>query len=86
MKKLKTMKVKMVALALALYGALGAAYAHAAESATSTMDTVGGSILDSVIAVVTKFFTSYWPYILVFGVLFAVAGYFVRSARGGFRR
>jgi hypothetical protein len=44
-------------------------------SATSTLDTLGGVIITTVVDLATVIFTTYWPYVLVFGVLIALAAF-----------
>jgi hypothetical protein len=43
------------------------------EAATSTLATIGGSIVSTVVDLATTVFTDYWPYILVAGVIVALA-------------
>jgi hypothetical protein len=38
-------------------------------SATSTLATLGGVIIGTIVDLATVVFTTYWPYFLVFGVL-----------------
>jgi len=38
-------------------------------SATSTLDTLGGVIITTMVDLATTIFTTYWPYFLVGGVL-----------------
>lgn len=42
-------------------------------SATSTLSTLGGVIVNTVVDLATVIFTTYWPYILVFGVIISLA-------------
>lgn len=43
------------------------------ETATSTLATLGGVIINTGVSLATTVFTTYWPYILVFGVLISLA-------------
>ncbi|GEM_PF-3332681 len=38
-------------------------------TATSTLATLGGVIVNTIVDLATVVFTTYWPYFLVFGVL-----------------
>ena len=42
-------------------------------SATTTLATLGGVIVNTVVDLATVIFTTYWPYILVFGVIAGLA-------------
>jgi hypothetical protein len=42
-------------------------------TATSTLATLGTVIINTVVDLATVVFTTYWPYILVFGVLISLA-------------
>jgi hypothetical protein len=42
-------------------------------SATSTLATLGGTIINTVVSLAQVIFTTYWPYILVFGVIISLA-------------
>lgn len=42
-------------------------------SATSTLATLGGVIVNTIVDLATIVFTTYWPYILVFGVIVGLA-------------
>ena len=41
-------------------------------SATSTLDTIGGSMIETMVSLATTVFTTYWPYFLVVGVLISL--------------
>jgi hypothetical protein len=43
-------------------------------SATSTLDTLGASIINTTVSFVTIVITNYWPFILVFIVLAGLIG------------
>ena len=38
-------------------------------TATSTLATLGGVIINTIVDLATVVFTTYWPYFLVFGIL-----------------
>lgn len=40
-----------------------------APSATSTLDTIMTSIISTTVSLATTIFTTYWPYVLVFGII-----------------
>ena len=42
-------------------------------TATSTLNTLGGVIINTTVSLATVIFTTYWPYILVFGVIISLA-------------
>ena len=41
-------------------------------SATTTLSTLGTTIVDTGVGLAQTIFTTYWPYILVFGVLISL--------------
>jgi len=47
-------------------------------SASSTLDTIMGSIINTTVSLATTIFTTYWPYVLVFGVIAGLIGVFGR--------
>jgi len=53
-------------------------YAFAVDSATSTLDTIMGSIITTTVALATTLFTTYWPYVLVFAIISGLVGVFAR--------
>jgi hypothetical protein len=54
-------------------------------SATSTLATIGGVIVNTVVDLATVIFTTYWPYILVFGVIISLAIWGKRLISAGHR-
>jgi hypothetical protein len=54
-------------------------------TATSTLATLGGVIINTVVALATTIFTTYWPYILVFGVIISLAIWGKRLISAGHR-
>ena len=54
-------------------------------TATDTLATLAGVIINTGVAIATVVFTTYWPYILVFGVLIALA-FWVKRVIGFGRR
>ena len=54
-------------------------------SATSTLATIGGVIVNTVVDLATVIFTTYWPYILVFGVIISLALWGKRLISAGHR-
>lgn len=74
-KFLKAKAVAMYALFFTVGIALTAAAANAdVPTATSTLDTLGGVIINTVVSFATTVFTTYWPYALLAIVLSAVIG------------
>ena len=57
-------------------------------TATSTLATIGTVVINTVVDLATTIFTTYWPYILVFGILTGlviVATRFLHVGSGGHR-
>jgi hypothetical protein len=52
-------------------------------SASSTLATVMGSVVTTTVDLVTTVITTYWPYILVIGILGALVAVFTRFAHLG---
>jgi hypothetical protein len=50
-------------------------------TATSTLATLGTTIINTGVSLATTIFTDYWPYVLVFGVLISLA-YWVKRVIG----
>jgi hypothetical protein len=50
-------------------------------TATSTLEALGTTIINTGVSLATIVFQTYWPYILVFGVLIALA-YWVKRVVG----
>jgi len=42
-------------------------------TASSTLDTLGTTIVNTGVGLAQTIFTTYWPYILVFGVIISLA-------------
>lgn len=47
-------------------------------TATSTLATLGGTIINTGVSLATTIFEDYWPYILVFGVLIGLVTWIKR--------
>jgi hypothetical protein len=54
-------------------------------TATSTLATLGTTIINTGVDLATIIFTTYWPYILVFGVLVSLAIWIKRVIGMGHR-
>ena len=54
-------------------------------SATSTLDTLGSTIINTMVDLATVVFTTYWPYFLVGGVLIGLVYLAKRFIRIGGR-
>jgi hypothetical protein len=69
---------KVAGMSTAILGL--SAYACAAEtpSATTTLDTLMGTIINTTVSLATTIFTTYWPYVLVFGIIASLVGVFAR--------
>jgi hypothetical protein len=88
MGKIKLKVLSMYSLAVAfIIGLTSYNYASAAiPSATSTLDTLGGSIVNTGVDFATTVISTYWPYFLVFGILAAVLALFARFAHLGTKK
>jgi hypothetical protein len=68
-------------LALGVIVGLGAGLVNAATdvpSATSTLASIMGIIITTTVSLATTIFTTYWPYILVIGVIIGLIAWFKR--------
>lgn len=52
-------------------------------TATSTLDTLMGIIITTSVDLATTVFTTYWPYILIFGILATIVGLMARFVKLG---
>lgn len=52
-------------------------------SATSTLATIMASVVSTTVDLTTSIFTTYWPYVLVIGIIGALIGVFARLAHLG---
>lgn len=52
-------------------------------TATSTLATIMGSVVNTTVDLATTIFTTYWPYVLVIGIIGALVGVFARLAHIG---
>lgn len=55
----------------------------AVPSATTTLDTIMGIIITTTVSLATTIFTTYWPYILVVGVIVGLIAVFKRLVNAG---
>lgn len=70
--------------ALSILGLAGASASFASTpSATSTLDTLAGTIINTSVSLATTVLTTYWPYILVFAVLAALIAVFTKFVHLG---
>lgn len=54
-------------------------------SATTTLDTIGGTVITTGVGLAQTVFTTYWPYFLVGGVIVGLV-YFVKRLIGAGRK
>jgi H+/Cl- antiporter ClcA len=47
-------------------------------TASSTLATIMGVIVQTTVDLATTIFTTYWPYVLVFGIIAGLVGVFAR--------
>jgi hypothetical protein len=52
-------------------------------TATSTLDTIMTVVVNTTVSLATTIFTTYWPYILVIGIIGALVAGFARLAHLG---
>lgn len=52
-------------------------------SATSTLETIMTSVINTTVSLFTTLITDYWPYILVVGVIATLIGVFGRFVKKG---
>jgi hypothetical protein len=52
-------------------------------TATSTLSTIMGVIISTTVSLATTIFTTYWPYILVIGVIIGLIAWFKRLVHSG---
>ena len=62
---------------------LGTNAVGAVDSATTTLDSIMTVIIATTVELATTIFTTYWPYILVFGVIAGLVGVFARFVKIG---
>jgi len=55
----------------------------AVPSATSTLDTIMSSVIETTVGLVTTIFSTYWPYILIIGVISGLVAAFVKFTHIG---
>lgn len=51
--------------------------------ATTTLSTIMGVIIGTTVSLATTIFTTYWPYILVIGVIIGLIAWFKRLVHSG---
>lgn len=47
-------------------------------TASSTLATIMGVIVSTTVDLATTLFTTYWPYVLIFGIISGLVGVFAR--------
>jgi hypothetical protein len=63
--------------------ALGSFVGAQTPSATSTLDSIMGVIISTTVSLATTIFTTYWPYVLIFGVIAGLVGLFAKFVHLG---
>jgi hypothetical protein len=81
MKKISKCLGGLSAVALALL--VGVSANAQVESATSTLDSIMSTIISTTVGLATTIFTTYWPYVLVFGIIAGLVGVFARFLKIG---
>jgi hypothetical protein len=69
-----------------IFGLYAYAAGAAVPTATATLDTIMETVINTSVDLVTKIFTTYWPYALVIGVITGLVGLFVRFTRIGIHK
>lgn len=80
------MKKYLLALPALVVGGLVLAsngVSAAVPSATTTLDTIMGIIITTTVSLATTIFTTYWPYILIIGVITGLIVVFKRLVSAG---
>jgi len=52
-------------------------------TATSTLATIMGVVVNSTVDIATTVFTTYWPYVLIVGIIAGLIGVFARLTHLG---
>jgi hypothetical protein len=55
-------------------------------TATSTLATIMASVVNTTVDLATTIFTTYWPYVLVIGIIAGLVGVFARFTHIGIGR
>lgn len=55
----------------------------AVPTASSTLDTIMETVVNTTVDLVTVVFTTYWPYVLVIAIISGLVGLFTRFAKIG---
>jgi len=55
----------------------------AVPSASSTLDSIMETVVNTTVSLVTIVFTTYWPYVLIVGIISGLVGLFVKFAHLG---
>lgn len=76
-------KQKIVGYMGSLALALTLSYTAFAADASSTLTTLMNSIIDTSVGFATLIITTYWPYVIVFGILSAMIALFMKFAHLG---
>lgn len=77
------MKTKILGYLGSLALALGVGLSVSAADASSTLATLMDSIITTSVSFATIIITTYWPYVIVFGILSAMIALFMRFAHLG---
>jgi hypothetical protein len=73
----------MAMLAVGAFIVSAGGVSAAAPSATSTLDSIMTVIISTTVSLATTIFTTYWPYMLVLGVIAGLIGVFSRFIHKG---
>lgn len=71
---IKSNYLKLMSLSAVIFGVSAISANAAVPTATSTLDTLGGTIVATIVDFATIVFTTYWPYALLAIVLTGLIG------------
>lgn len=74
------------AVALGAYIVSAVGCAAEVPTATSTLDSLMTVIISTTVSLATTIFTTYWPYVLVFGIIAGLVAVFSRFLHIGGKR
>jgi phage-related protein len=78
MKKLLTNKYAIIAGSVGAFVVSATSVFADVPTASSTLSTIMGVIISTTVDLATTIFTTYWPYVLIFGIIAGLVGVFAR--------
>jgi hypothetical protein len=83
MEKLITNKYAIIMTALTAFVVSATSVFADVPTASSTLSTIMGVIISTTVDLATTIFTTYWPYVLIFGIIAGLVGVFARFVHIG---